>query len=201
VSLLAQGTDMVDVLARISDLEPVMSASPEVFSVLVNSRSHAEAGLALDVLRETVPARTLMKAINLREVLQALPTFPCSMAVDDQTLAKVAGLVRDASLLKRKVPGVKGAWTAVTTAGNFCFDLFVIYRGKTHMWIPPSGSQDIVDPEVLRLIVRRPEILGDVIGLVKDMGLVFNPRFYLSLEDWGFDHVQDALEDFQALFF
>lgn len=192
---------MLDVLTRISDLEPVMSDTPEVFSVLVNSRSHAEAGLALDVLRETVPERTLVKAVNLREILQALPTFPCSMAIDDQTLARVAALVKDASLLKRRVPGVKGAWTAVTTAGNFCFDLFVVYRGKTHIWMPSSESQDIVDADVLRLIVWRPEILGDVIGLVRDMGLVFNPRFYLSLEDWGFDHAHDALEDFQALFF
>ncbi|MBC7265968.1 MAG: hypothetical protein H5T75_03195 [Coriobacteriia bacterium] len=192
---------MLDVLTRVSDLEPVMSATPEVFSVLVNSRSHAEAGLALDVLRETVPERTLVKAINLREILQALPTFPCSMALDDQTLAKVAGLTKDASLLKRRVPGVKGAWTAVTTAGNFCFDLFVVYRGKTLMWMPPSNSSDIVNPDVLKLIVRRPQILEDVIGLVQDMGLVFNPRFYLSLEDWGYDHAHEALEDFQALFF
>ncbi|MDI6692535.1 MAG: hypothetical protein QMD76_04405 [Anaerosomatales bacterium] len=192
---------MLDVLTRISDLEPVMSAAPEVFSVLVNSRSHAEAGLALDVLREKVPERTLVKAINLREILQALPTFPCSMAVEDQTLAKVAGLTKDASLLKRRVPDVKGAWTAVTTAGNFCFDLFVVYRGKTLMWMPPSNSSDIVNPDVLKLVVRRPQILEDVIGLVQDMGLVFNPRFYLSLEDWGYDHAHEALEDFQALFF
>ncbi len=192
---------MLEALARVADLKEPFAKTPEVFSVLINARSHAEAGLALDVLRETVPERTLVKAINLREVLQALPTFPCSMAVDDHTLAKVAALTKDKSLLKRRVPGVRGAWTAVTTAGNFCFDLFVIHRGTTHMWAPASSSNDIVNPELLELLVKHPPILEDVIGLVQDMGLVFNPRFYLSLEDWGFDRVDDVLEDFQALFF
>ncbi|MCX8006930.1 MAG: hypothetical protein N3B11_02300 [Coriobacteriia bacterium] len=192
---------MIEALARIADLQDAYRTAPEVFSVLVNARSHAEAGLALDVLREAVPERTLVKAINMREILQALPTFPCSMAVDDETLAKVAGLTKDKSLLKRRVDGVRGVWTAVTTAGNFCFDLFVVHRGKTLMWAPPSGSADIVNPEVLSLLVKHPPVLGDVIGLVQDMGLVFNPRFYLSLEDWGFDRVDEVLEDFQALFF
>lgn len=192
---------MLDALARFADLEEPFTKAPEVFSVLINARSHAEASLALDVLRETVPERTLVKAINMREVLQALPTFPCSMAVDDQTLAKVAGLVKDKSLLKRRVEGVRGAWTAVTTAGNFCFDLFVIHRGATHMWTPAPGSNDIVSPAVLKLLVRHPAILEDVVRLVQDMGLVFNPRFYLTLEDWGFDRADDLLEDFQALFF
>jgi hypothetical protein len=36
--------------------------------------------------------------------------------------------------------------------------------------------------------------------MTRDMGLVFNPRFYMSLDDWNLDHLQESFADFEALF-
>ena len=43
-------------------------------------------------------------------------------------------------------------------------------------------------------------MLEAVISLVKDMGAVFSPRFYLSLEDWKLDHAADMMSDAASFF-
>jgi len=57
-----------------------------------------------------------------------------------------------------------------------------------------------VNPPVLDLLVNSPCLLGEVIELVRGMGVVFNPKFYLSLEDFYLEYASDAFDAIEDMF-
>lgn len=191
---------MVHALATLPLLRQHLDAEEDLLTIVVNARSRVEANLALGILRGTLPEKVLMAALNLREVLHSLPDYPCSMVVDEATLARVAGLKKVHSAWHKKLHDDRDVALNVTTAGNFCFDLVLEVDGTTFFWTPSTAEEDIVNPGLLGILLDRRAVLPAVISLTKDMGLVFNPRFYMSLDDWNLDHLQDSFQDFQALF-
>ncbi len=191
---------MVSALSTLPLLRQHLDAEEDLLTIVVNARSRVEANLALGILRETLPEKVLMAALNIREVLSSLPIYPCSMAVDEATLARVAGFKKVRSAWRKKLHDDRDISLSVTTAGNFCFDLVLQVDGATYFWTPSTAEEDIVNPGLLGIILDRSAVLPAVIALTKDMGLVFNPRFYMSLDDWNLDHLQESFEDFQALF-
>ena len=169
-----------------------------MFRVLLNATSAAEANLALEVLRQTVPERGLVIACNLREVLRALPGSPFTMRVDEATLCKSAGFeAKMASFHKRLPDGIE---LVVTTAGNLVLDLIVKSSGEKYFWTPIPVRDDFVNPEVVDLVVESGYLLDEVIELVKCMGIVFNPRFYLSLADFQLDYAAEVMQRLDDLF-
>jgi len=191
---------MVHALSSLPLVRQHLDAEDDLLEVVVNARSRVEANLALGILRETMPEKALVAALNLREVLDSLPAYPCSMAVDEGMLARVAGLKKVRTAWHKTLENDENVAMNVTTAGNFCFDLVLEIDGTTYFWTPSTADEDIVNPGLLVILLDRPAILPAVIALAKDMGLVFNPRFYMSLDDWNLDHLQDCFEDFEALF-
>lgn len=189
---------MFPVTTSINRLQALYEQDPELIRTVLNASSPVEVNLALDILRETTPERALVAAVNLREVLLAIPTFPCSMAVDEATLARVSGLEKDR--LAWYKPLETGLGLTLTTAGNFCFDL-IVQAGDEAVFVtpvPPGG--DIVNPRFVDLLIERDGLLGQIIDIVIDMGLVFSPQPYLSLEDWSLDHAQQIMDDIGELF-
>ncbi len=191
---------MVSALSTLPLLRQHIDADEDLVRIVVNARSRVEANLALGILRESMTERVLVAALNLREVLDSLPGYPCSMAIDETTLAKVAGLKKDRSAWTKTLDDDPDVTLSVSTAGNFCFDLVVGIEGHPIFWTPPSAEEDFVHPELLDACLDRPALLPAVIALAGDMGLVFNPRFYMSVDDWNLDHLQESFEDFQAIF-
>ena len=193
-----RASTLISVTPSISRLQTAFPEEPELFHSILNAASAIEVNLALDILRDTIPERTLVTAVNLREVLQSLPSFPCSMAVDDETLARVAGLQKDR--LAWYKPLGSGLGLSVTTAGNFCFDL-IVQDGDDAMFLTPfpQGSE-IVNPRIIAAIMRHEGLLERVVELVIDMGVVFSPQPYMSLEDWSLDHAQAVMDDLIELF-
>ncbi|TDB39525.1 MAG: hypothetical protein D9V44_00710 [Actinobacteria bacterium] len=191
---------MVSALATIPLLKQHIDAEEDLVRIVVNARSRVEANLALGMLRESVSERVLVAALNLREVLDSLPGYPCSMAIDETTLSRVAGLTKDRSAWTKPLDDDPDITLSVSTAGNFCFDLAVGIDGRSIFWTPPSAEEDFVHPELLDACLDRPALLPAVIALTEDMGLVFNPRFYMSVDDWNLDHLQESFEDFRAIF-
>lgn len=191
---------MVSALATLPLLRQHIAAEEDLLTVVVNARSRVEANLALGILREKLPEKVLVAALNLREVLDSLPAYPCSMAVDEAMLARVAGLKKIRSAWTKTLADDDGIALNVTTAGNFCFDLVLEIDGTTYFWTPSTADEDIVNPGLLAMLLDRKALLPAVIALAKDMGLVFNPRFYMSLDDWNLDHLQESFEDLQSLF-
>jgi hypothetical protein len=164
----------------------------------VNAASPIEVNLALDILRDTTPERTLVAAITLREALASLPTFPCSMPIDEQTLARVAGLEKDR--LAWSKPLDRDLGLSVTTAGNFCFDL-IVQDGSDAIFVTPVPSgHTIVNCALIDAMMRHEGLLPAIVEIVTDMGFVFNPRPYLSLADWSLDHAQEVMDDLAELF-
>lgn len=170
----------------------------ELLRVLLNSTSAAEANLALDALRENVPEKVLVGACNLREVLRALPSSPFTMRVDEPTLAEAAGLTRGIAAMGKDLPD--GITLSVTTAGNLVLDIIIRVDDHKYFWNPVPITDDFVHGEVLDRVIESDHLLDAVIDLTRCMGVVWNPKFYLSLEDWLMESAVDAYENIRDLF-
>jgi len=59
---------------------------------------------------------------------------------------------------------------------------------------------DFVNPEVVDLVVESDALLDAVFDLVKYMGVVVNPKFYLSLDDFTLEYASDTLAGLGDLF-
>ncbi len=169
-----------------------------LFRILLNATSIVEASIALDLLLKSVPERPLVAAVNLREVLKSLPASPFPMAVDEQTLVRVAGLEKSLSVLGKRTPD--GYDVVVTTAGNLVLDLIVKKDDVKYFWTPIPVTSDFVAPALIEPIVSSDHLLESVIDLVVAMGVVFNPTLYLSLEDWRLEHATETMEGLSDLF-
>ncbi len=170
----------------------------DMLRVILNATSAAEANLALEVLRPSVPEKALVCACNLREVLCALPSAPFAMRVDEATLEKAAGLERHVATLEKTLED--GTGLVVTTAGNLVLDIIVRHDGEKLFWNPVPVTDDYVNTGVLDLIVRSDHLLEAVIDLTQCMGIVLNPKFYLSLEDWRMEYAADVFDGLGDLF-
>jgi hypothetical protein len=190
-------------LTAVSDITALRphfrSHNRELLCTLLNARNVAEANLALDVLKDEVAAKTLVKACNMREVLQGVPATPFVMRVDEATLQRANGLDRRMAALSKRL--ADRSELTITTAGNLVLDLIVRDpEGEPHYWTPIPATSDFVSPAVLDLLVNSPCLLGEVIELVKGMGVVFNPKFYLSLEDFYLEYASDAFDAIEDMF-
>lgn len=190
---------MLTATGSLAQLRPHFTGeSRELLRVLLNATSSAEANLALDVLRDTVPEKALVNACNLREVLRSLPTSPFAMRVDEETMAKTAGLERRIAAMRKTLPD--GLELSITTAGNLVLDVIVKDGDTKYFWNPVPIVDDFVNSEVVDLAIGSDHLLNAVIDLAHCMGVVFNPKFYLSLEDWHMDHARDVFKGLEELF-
>ncbi len=169
-----------------------------LFRIVLNATSVVEANIALDLLLKTVPEKPLVAAVNLREVLKSLPASPFQMAVDEQTLVKVAGLEKRLAVLRTSTPD--GYDIVVTTAGNLVLDLIIKHDKEKFFWTPMPVTSDYIAPALIDPILGSEHLLAGVIDLVQAMGLVFNPTLYLSLDDWHMEYASETMEGLGDLF-
>jgi hypothetical protein len=170
----------------------------DLFNVFLNATSAAEANLALEVLRGLVPEKPLVTACNLREVLRCVPSSPFHMAVDELTLVRTARLERDIAVLSKELPD--GIEVCVTTAGNLVLDLIVKADGEKHYWTPIPSGYEFANPALVELAVMSGYLIDEVIELIKCMGIVFNPKFYLSIQDFHMEYAAASIMDIEGLF-
>jgi hypothetical protein len=182
-------------------LRPHFEADPDLTRILLNATSWLEASLALGVLAEQVPSRTLVTCANVREVIKELPRCPMPMSLDFESLARIWGLEREEHAWARRFGDAVGDYSiALLGDGNYLYDIVVRTGERSLMLMPPDCSQDFVNPEVIDLMIERPAILGSVVDLTMAMGLAFYPMFYMSLEDWRQEYATavfgEIVEDF-----
>jgi hypothetical protein len=190
---------VLTVTSSLARLRPhFIGENRDLVRVLLNATSAAEATLALQVLASTVPEKALVVACNLREVLRSMPISPFAMRVDEQTLIRTAGLDRCMAALGRELPD--GLELVVTTAGNLVLDLIVKDGATKYFWTPVPISEDFVNPEVIDLVVESDHLLDGLIELVKCMEIVFNPRFYMSIDDFTVEYAFETLAGLEDLF-
>lgn len=176
------------------------ASDPDLHRVALNAASWVEANLAVELLAESVPEKTLVTVANLREALKELPRCPMPMPLDLESLAGVWELEREgAAWVRRFADEADGHEVLLLGDGNLCYDIVVRAGGRTVMWMP-NNHDDYLNPDVIDLVVERPTLLANIVDLHQAMGLPFNPMFYLSLEDWRQEYAQDifeaVLEDF-----
>lgn len=170
----------------------------DLFQVLMNATSPAEANLAIEVLRRLVPDKSLVAACNLREILRSMPASPFVMRVDEETLCRTAGLDRRIAAMGRTLPD--GIELVVTTAGNLVLDIIVKHRGEKYFWNPVPVTDDFVNSSVLDLVIESDCLIFAAMELATAMGVVFNPKFYLSVEDWHLEYASDVFAGLGDLF-
>ncbi len=73
-------------------------------------------------------------------------------------------------------------------------DIIVKHDTEKYFWTPIPITDDYVNPDVVDLVVTSSYLLDEVIELVKCMGVVFNPKFYLSLDDFHLENAADVFE-------
>lgn len=182
-------------------MELYRSEDGPLLASVLNSVSTAEAGFALGLLSSRVPERTLRHALNVREALREIPASPFMMNVDFVTLSRVAGLEpRKSSWVLPAVDELGAFEIEILGQGNLCYDIVVCADDKRSFFKPGPIAHDLVRPAALEIILSRRHLLPAVVGLVKDAGMVFNPRFYLTTEDWQYEHAAESFDDFADLF-
>ena len=190
---------MLELAGGLAQLRPHYTGDDrDMLRILLNATSAAEAALSLQVLCATLPEKSLVTTCNLREVLRSMPVSPFSMHVDEESLIRSAGLEKRMATLGTTLPD--GLELVVTTAGNLVLDLLVRDGTTKHFWTPVPRDEDFINPDVVDLLVESEYLLDASIELVTYMGLVFNPRFYLSLDDFTLEYAFDALAGLSDLF-
>lgn len=193
---------MITVVRGVAQVRPhYESPQGDLMRVVLNAASNSEANLALGILEHEMPAKDLVAAVNLREVLRELPKSPFPMGVDVETLVRIAGLEKLKSVWRCDYEDTDGYYgLAVIGDGNLCLDLILHAEGHNVFLTPNYRNDEIVHPDALDLIVCRQTLLHELICLIKAMGLPFAPSFYLSLEDWMLQYAEDTMEDLHGLF-
>lgn len=166
---------------------------------VINAVSASETGFALGLLGERIPHRTLVAGLNLREILYELPEAPFQMRVDFEMLARISGLERRGLSWVRRLDDTDDspAEIEVLGQGNLVYDIGVRLDGRSSLLKPGPIKGDVVRPDALGILLAEPRLLYAVIELTNDMGMVHNPRFYLSVDDWQMEH---ATESFDGIF-
>jgi hypothetical protein len=182
-------------------LERATSSDAPLMRAVLNACSSAEAGFALGLLADKVPHRTLVAALNLRETLWELPASPFQMRVDFATLARISGLTRRGLSWIKDVPEAhETVEVEVLGQGNLVYDMGVRRDGRSSLLKPGPIKGDIVRPDALELVLSDPLLLYAVVELVSDMGMVYNPRFYLTVDDWQLEHAAESFGGITDLF-
>ncbi len=175
----------------VDEIRSYYAADPDLLRIVINATSWVEASLAIGLLGEKVPEKSLVTGANIREAIKELPRCPIAMAVDFETLARVADLTRVGSGWEREYADPAGDYTIVLLGeGNHCYDLVVRAEGRTYMWMPRDCDEDFLNPDIIDLVLQRSTLLKNVIDLVGEMGLAFSPIFYLSLDDWRAEYAE-----------
>lgn len=175
----------------LAEIRSYYDSDPDLMRIVVNSVSWVEASLAMGLLGEKVPEKSLVTGANIREAIKELPRCPLTMAVDFETLARVAGLERVGSGWEREYEDPAGDYAVILLGeGNHCYDIVIRSDERTFMWMSYDSAEDFLNPDIIDLVMERETLLKNVIDLVGEMGLVFSPIFYLSLDDWRAEYAE-----------
>jgi hypothetical protein len=170
----------------------------DLMRIVLNATSVTEANLALQLLSESVPEKVLVATCNLREVLASLPSSPFSMRVDEPTLARTAGMEKRVAAMEKTLSD--GLRLILTTAGNLVLDVIIKRDDEKWFWNPVPVTDDYVTDGILDTLIESDVLLDEMLELVNCMGVVMNPKFYCSLEDWHFEYAADVFEGIGDIF-
>jgi hypothetical protein len=177
---------------------------PDLTRAVLNATSWFEASLAVGVLSDAMPARTLVKFANLREAIKELPRCPLPMRTDFEGLARTWSLERDGMAWTRRFDHSAGEYSiALLGEGNYVYDIVIRIDGRTLMLMPDNAAEDFINPDAIDLMMERPDIFSSVVDLTQAMGLPFYPMFYMSLEDWQHEYATavftEVISDFDRV--
>jgi hypothetical protein len=177
------------------------SEDGSLIRAVINSTSATEVGVAVGLLCDVVSRRTLVSALNLREILAELPSAPFMMAVDFAGLARIESLERRGqSWVKLLGEGPAAPEIEIIGQGNLCYDMVVRVGERSSFLKPAPVGADFIRPEALELCLEDEDLLRGVIELTRSMGVVQNPRFYITVEDWQMEHAEESMRGLSDLF-
>ena len=170
----------------------------ELFRVLLNATSPAEANLALKLLSDNVPEKILVSACNAREVLRALPKTPFILEGAQLDPGGADGFTRSLGALRQAISDEVDL--VLTTAGDLVLDVILACGDSLCFWTPEPGAEDFISVCALDTVVRVEGVLDAMVRVAALSDAAFSPKFYLSLDDWRLDHAADAFKSLGDLF-
>ena len=172
-----------------------------LLNAVTNATSLTECGFAIELLRDRLPERTIVGALNLRETLDELPSTPFAMPMEFERLARVADLACRRTSWIQSGSGPDGAFELeLLGQGNLVYDL-VLHHGDDRAFFKPGPvGGTLITPLALDLVMRCDGLLRAIVELTKSMGVVYNPHFYMKIEEWQFEHARDSLGELSDLF-
>lgn len=171
----------------------------DLVRVLLNSRSAAEASLAVVMLRDRMSERDLVSLCNLRELISVLPsvpfTAPSELSILSRTLGyKQVGMAFSLAVCEpREFPRLE-----FVGDGNRV-DSIVLHTANARIPLAVCDG-DFLDPAAIDAMLA-DEMLGPaLVGALHVLGVEISAKFYMSVTDYVLENTVAALDDIEALF-
>ncbi len=165
----------------------------------MNSRSVAEANLALALLRTNVSDEGLVDMTNLRETLSTLPAPPFAVSCELAMLGKVLDWEIRAGSVRRAFDSDEGVFGIEIFGDGNRVDRIVLLtvQGRAEL----QGSEhELLDHATIELLLRYGSIADRLIEALVVLGVLFAPRFYLSVNDYVMENARVAAAELGGIF-
>ena len=139
---------------------------------------------------------------SVNAVQKGLKSLRRYYASDDKDLLRIV-LNADSMFEANLAVGVlkDGDYELLVLAdGNLCFDAALVADGVKIPWTSMPGYDDIVNQEFVDLVLSRKTVLKETVTFVQDTGVPLSPTFYMSMDDWNLEYVEDVLADMTKIF-
>ncbi len=167
--------------------------------VLMNSRSAAEANLALALLREQIPDAGLVEMANIRELLAAIPIPPFATGCELTMLARVLDYEVTDTGVRQAFDSDEGVFGLEFVGEGNRIDkiLALTVAGRAEII---AAEDELLGDRAVEMILHYGAIADRLIEAMLVLGVQFSPRFYLSVSDYVMENARSSSLELGGLF-
>lgn len=175
------------------------SENGDLVRTLVNSRSLAEANLALALLREQVSDSGLVEMANLRETLAELPAPPFAVSSELGMLERVLDWEVGERSMRRAFDSDEGVFGIEIYGDGNRVDKIVLLtvQGRAEL---RGSDHELLDAAAVELLLKYGGIADRLIEALLVLGFGFSPRFYMSVSDYVMDNARAVSMELGGMF-
>ncbi len=173
--------------------------SGELVRVLLNSRSRAEANLAVTLLGDHLPERDIVHIANIRELIAELPIPPFAVPWELGMLRRILGYESSTDGVRMAFDCDGGVFgIEFLGEGNSVQRIALLtVAGRVEL---ASADQEILNPKAVELLFIYEELADRLVEALTVLGLTLSPRFYMSVKDYVYENAHEVLLELEGLF-
>jgi len=176
-------------------------ADLDLIAELLSAASDAEAAIAFTLLRTQLDERQLLLLVNLRALLQEIPTAPFRTGEDLGILERAGGYEDSGRSYRRVFESSHGVF-GIEFEGRDRLCSAIVVRTPTVRYFLSGGESGLVlDEDAVKLFVNHGVLLDAVFDGLALLGFPLVPTIYLAADDFLIEHGAAAAgEAFSELF-